>query len=67
MQNLVCGIKFRNVVPAICFSPGGIFYICSVQMCEVYITSQHLCKWAIRATQRYKFVHQNGQITKLSS
>lgn len=42
-------------------------FIFSVQMCEVYITSQHLCKWVIRATQRYKFGHQNGQITKLSS
>lgn len=36
-------------------------------MCEVYTSWQHLCKWAIRATQRYEFVHQNGQITKLSS
>lgn len=67
MQNLVCGVKFWNVVPAICFSPGGIFYIFRMRICEVYITLRYLCKWAIRATQKYKCVHQNGQITKLSS
>lgn len=40
LQNLVCAVKFSNVVPDICISPGGGFYIFSVQMCEVYITSQ---------------------------
>lgn len=60
MQNLVCSVQFCSVVPAACFPLAGIFYIVSVQLCEVYITSQHHCKWAARATQKYKFVYQNG-------
>lgn len=54
-------------MPAIFWSPDGTLGICNVQMCEVYITSQHRQKSAIRARRRYKFAYQNDQITKLSS